>query len=104
MEAGTPSPRGDGRKRAGPSAAGQRESVPDFARTMSQYVDAVVLRTFSHRTIEEFAKFSRVPVVNGLSDFHHPCQALGDILTVQEEFGEIAGRTVVFVGDGNNVA
>jgi ornithine carbamoyltransferase len=90
---------------SGPDASlGQRESIPDFARTISQYVDAVVLRTFRHRTIEEFASHATVPVINGLSDTAHPCQALGDLLTVRELFGDIKGRTVVFVGDGNNVA
>jgi ornithine carbamoyltransferase len=69
-----------------------------------QYVDAVVLRVFHHATIVEFAAHAPVPVVNGLSDLNHPCQALGDLLTIQEECGAIAGRTVVFVGDGNNVA
>ena len=83
---------------------GQRESVPDFARTLSEYVDAVVLRVFSHETVEEFAAHSRMPVINGLSDLAHPCQALGDLLTIQEVFGSIKGRTIVFVGDGNNVA
>jgi ornithine carbamoyltransferase len=83
---------------------GSRETVPDFARTMSQYVDAVVLRTFSHRTVEAFAAHSACPVINGLSDYYHPCQALADLFTVQEVFGEAAGRTLVFVGDGNNVA
>jgi ornithine carbamoyltransferase len=83
---------------------GQRESVEDFARVLSEYVDAVVLRVFSHRTIEEFAAHSSVPVINGLSDYSHPCQALGDLLTIREEFGSIDGRTLVFVGDGNNVA
>jgi ornithine carbamoyltransferase len=83
---------------------GQRESVPDFARTLSQYVDAVVLRTFSHRTVEEFAAFSAVPVINGLSDYSHPCQALADLFTMKEVFGDVRGRTVVFIGDGNNVA
>ncbi len=83
---------------------GQRESVPDFARTLSNYVDVCVLRTFSHRTVEEFAAHSRVPVINGLSDLYHPCQALGDLLTIQEVCGQIEGKTVVFVGDGNNVA
>jgi ornithine carbamoyltransferase len=85
-------------------AMGVRESVPDFARTLSQYVDAVVLRTFSHRTVEEFAAHSSCPVINGLSDTSHPCQALADLMTVQEVFGDIQGRTLVFVGDGNNVA
>jgi len=83
---------------------GSRESVPDFARVMSQYVDAVVLRTFSHATVEAFASHASCPVINGLSDYYHPCQALGDLLTMQEVFGELNGRTVVFVGDGNNVA
>jgi ornithine carbamoyltransferase len=83
---------------------GQREPVADFARVLSQYVDIAVLRTFSHRTQEEFASYSSVPVINGLSDLYHPCQALGDFLTIQEVFGSIRGRTLVFVGDGNNVA
>jgi ornithine carbamoyltransferase len=83
---------------------GQRESVPDFARTLSQYVDVVVLRTYRHETVEEFAAHSSVPVINGLSDRYHPCQALGDLLTMQEAFGGLRGRTLVFVGDGNNVA
>jgi ornithine carbamoyltransferase len=83
---------------------GQRETVPDFARTLSGYVDGVVLRTFSHRTVEEFAAYSRVPVINGLSDYSHPCQALADLFTMKEVFGEVRGKTVVFVGDGNNVA
>jgi ornithine carbamoyltransferase len=83
---------------------GTRETVPDFARTISQYVDAVVLRTFSHQTVETFARHATCPVINGLSDYYHPCQALGDLLTLKEVFGDAAGRTLVFVGDGNNVA
>jgi ornithine carbamoyltransferase len=83
---------------------GSRESVPDFARVMTQYVDVVVLRTFRHGTVELFAQHASCPVINGLSDDYHPCQALGDLLTMQEVFGELAGRTVAFVGDGNNVA
>lgn len=83
---------------------GLRESVPDIARTISQYVDGVVLRTFSHAIIETFAAHAACPVINGLSDYSHPCQALGDLLTMQEIFGELKRRTVVFVGDGNNVA
>jgi len=83
---------------------GTRESVPDFARVISQYVDAVVLRTFRHQTVEEFARYSAVPVINGLSDYYHPCQALGDLLTMREEFGNCDGRTLAFIGDGNNVA
>ena len=83
---------------------GSRETVPDFARVTSQYVDAVVLRTYKHATVEEFAHFSRCPVINGLSDYYHPCQALADLFTMQELFGKIEGRTLVFIGDGNNVA
>jgi ornithine carbamoyltransferase len=83
---------------------GHRETVPDFARTLSGYVDAVALRTFSHKTVEEFAAYSRVPVINGLSDYCHPCQALADLFTMKEVFGDVRGKTLVFVGDGNNVA
>jgi ornithine carbamoyltransferase len=83
---------------------GSRESVPDFARVMSQYVDAVVLRTYHHETVETFAEHSSCPVINGLSDYYHPCQALADLFTLREAFGDLSGRTVVFVGDGNNVA
>jgi ornithine carbamoyltransferase len=87
------------------SGLGNRESLPDIARTLSQFVDAVVLRTFRHETVEEFARWSSCPVINGLSDYAHPCQALGDLLTLGEIFdGKLAGRSVVFVGDGNNVA
>jgi ornithine carbamoyltransferase len=83
---------------------GARESVADVARVMSQYVDAMVLRTFRHETVEAFAAHAACPVINGLSDAYHPCQALADLFTVQEVFGDLAGRTLVFVGDGNNVA
>ena len=83
---------------------GSRETVADFARTISNYVSAVVLRTFKHETVEEFAAHAACPVVNGLSDYSHPCQALGDLLTLQEQCAPIEGRTLVFVGDGNNVA
>src|SRR5262245_43365699 len=83
---------------------GSRESVPDFARTLSQYVDAVVLRTFSHETVEAFARCATCPVINGLSDYYHPCQALADLYTMGEVFGELRGRTLVFVGAGSNVA
>ncbi len=85
-------------------AMGVRESVADFARTLSQYADAAVLRVFKHRTVEEFAAHASCPVINGLSDAAHPCQALADLMTVQEVFGDVRGRTLVFVGDGNNVA
>jgi ornithine carbamoyltransferase len=83
---------------------GTRETIPDFARVMSQYVDGVVLRTFAQSTVEAFAANSACPVINGLSDAFHPCQALADLFTIREAFGERAGRTLVFVGDGNNMA
>ena len=83
---------------------GQRESLPDIARTVSQFVDAIVLRTFKHDTVVQFAHHATCPVINGLSDYYHPCQALGDLLTMRESLGELAGKTVAFVGDGNNVA
>jgi ornithine carbamoyltransferase len=83
---------------------GWRETLPDFARTMSRYVDGLVLRVYRQATVEAVASYATVPVINGLSDTEHPCQALADVLTVQEAFGTVAGKTVVFVGDGNNVA
>lgn len=83
---------------------GQRESLADVARTVSQLVDAVVLRTFKHDTVVQFAHHAACPVINGLSDLYHPCQALGDLLTMREVNGDLAGKTMVFVGDGNNVA
>jgi len=89
---------------ANESGMGTRESVPDFARTISQYVDAVVLRTFHHQTVVEFAEHAACPVINGLSDYYHPCQALGDLLTITESSGKLAGKTLVFIGDANNVA
>ena len=85
-------------------AMGVRESVADFARTLSQFVDAVAIRTFKHETLVEFARHASCPVINALSDFAHPCQAVADLLTVQEVFGDVKGKTLVFVGDGNNVA
>jgi ornithine carbamoyltransferase len=81
-----------------------RESLADVARVISGYSDAVVLRTFSQKLIEDFAAYSRCPIINGLSDDDHPCQALTDILTLQEVWGDVKGKRLVFVGDGNNVA
>lgn len=83
---------------------GKRESLPDIARTMCEYVDAIVLRTFQHENVVEFARWATKPVINGLSDYYHPCQALGDLLTVRECCGELEGKTIAFIGDGNNVA
>jgi len=83
---------------------GERESVPDVARVLSRYVDAITARTFSHQTLEVLANYSDVPVINALSDLEHPCQALGDLLTIYEKKGELNGLTLAFIGDGNNVA
>ena len=83
---------------------GRRESVADVARVVSRMVDGVVLRTNAHETIEEFARYASIPVINGLSDIEHPCQGLADILTIVERKGpSLKGRTVAYVGDGNNV-
>ena len=83
---------------------GQRESVTDFARVLSRYVDVIAARVFKHAHIVEMARGSRVPVINALSDYTHPCQALADLWTVKEHKGRWEGLKLVFVGDGNNVA
>ena len=83
---------------------GRRESVSDVARVVSRYVDVVVLRTFSHETLEEFAKYASVPVINGLSDLSHPCQGLADLLTIRERKGDLRSVVAAYIGDGNNVA
>jgi ornithine carbamoyltransferase len=83
---------------------GARESVADVARVLGRYVDAISARTFSHRTVEELAGYSGVPVINALSDHEHPCQALADFLTIYEKKGELKGLSLAYVGDGNNVA
>lgn len=83
---------------------GQRESVADVARVLAGYVDAVMARVFAHEHVLELAKWSSVPVINGLSDYNHPCQAMADALTIQEKFGSLKGLNVTFLGDGNNVA
>lgn len=83
---------------------GGRETMADFARVISQYLDVLAVRVFKHETATELARYSSIPVINALSDEAHPCQALADLLTVDEELGGRAGRRLVFVGDGNNVA
>jgi ornithine carbamoyltransferase len=83
---------------------GRREAIPDVARTLDQMVDAIVVRTFSHATVEQLAASAAIPVINALSDFSHPCQALGDFLTMLEVKGSLRGLRLAFVGDGNNVA
>ena len=85
------------------SPLGERESIADVARNVERWVDIIVLRTYAHDTITEMAANSRVPVVNALSDFEHPCQALADFLTLEEHFGSVKGMNFTYVGDGNNV-
>jgi ornithine carbamoyltransferase len=86
------------------SQIGRGEPIKDTARVMSRYVDAIVIRTFGHDIIEEYARYSSVPVINGLTDLHHPCQVLSDILTVVEKKGGYGGVKACWVGDGNNMA
>jgi ornithine carbamoyltransferase len=83
---------------------GQRESIADVSRVMSGYVDAIMARVFEHQHVVELARWSDVPVVNGLSDYNHPCQAMADALTILEHYGSLKGLNVTFIGDGNNVA
>jgi ornithine carbamoyltransferase len=83
---------------------GSREPVQDVARVLASMCDGIMARTFEHEKIENLAKFSKVPVINGLTDLSHPCQAMADLLTVEEHFGKLSGLTMAFIGDGNNVA
>jgi ornithine carbamoyltransferase len=86
-------------------ALGRREAVADVARNLERWVDAVIIRTFSQHVLQEFAAAAtRLHVVNALTDQEHPCQAIADFLTLQERFGQLRGRTIAYVGDGNNVA
>ena len=82
---------------------GERESVSDVARVMSRYVDGILIRTFSHQMVLDFAKHSTVPVVNLLTDFNHPCQVMSDMLTVKEKLGRIDNVRIAYIGDSNNV-
>jgi ornithine carbamoyltransferase len=83
---------------------GRGEPIPDTARVLSRYVDGIMIRTFAHNDVEELAKFSRVPVINGLTDLLHPCQVLADLLTVRQRLGGYEGKKVAWIGDGNNMA
>jgi ornithine carbamoyltransferase len=87
----------------GQSQLGRGEEIKDTARVLSGYVDLVVIRTFEQERLEEFAKYSSIPVINGLTDLRHPCQVLTDIFTIMEFLGNIEGKTVAFIGDGNNM-
>src|SRR5438045_3006666 len=83
---------------------GQREAVKDVARVLSGMCDGVTIRTFDHKKVQELAHWSTIPVINALSDLSHPCQAMADLMTIEEHFGKLEGKTLAFIGDGNNVA
>jgi ornithine carbamoyltransferase len=83
---------------------GRGEPIADTARVLSRYVDGIMIRTFAHQDIEELARYSEVPVINGLTDLVHPCQVLADLLTVRQHLGSIEGKKVAWIGDGNNMA
>lgn len=83
---------------------GQRESVADVARVLAGYVDIIMARVFAHQHVLDLAKWANIPVINGLSDYDHPCQGMADALTILEKFGHIKDLNVTFIGDGNNVA
>jgi ornithine carbamoyltransferase len=89
---------------AGDLQLGRGETIGDTAQVLSRYVDGIMARVFSHQTILDLVKYSRVPVINGLSDYTHPCQGLADLFTVYEKKGRLEGLKVAYVGDGNNVA
>ena len=82
---------------------GKRETVEDAAKSLSRWVDAIILRTFKHKLITEFSQYATVPVINALSDLYHPCQALACAQTLLEKFKKLAGLTLVFMGDANNL-
>ena len=83
---------------------GRGETIADTAQVLSRYVDGIMARVFRHQTILDLIKYSRVPVINGLSDFTHPCQGLADLFTIYEKKGKLSGLKLAYVGDGNNVA
>jgi len=83
---------------------GRGETVADTAQVLSQYLDGIMIRTFSHESVEELANFADIPVINGLTDLYHPCQALADLLTIYEKKGKLKGLKLAYIGDGNNVA
>lgn len=83
---------------------GRGETIADTARVLSRYIDAIVIRTFEHKIVEEWAEHASIPVINGLTDLHHPCQALADVFTIKEKKGNLNGLKLTYIGDGNNVA
>jgi ornithine carbamoyltransferase len=88
----------------GQTQMSRQEPVADTARVLSRYVDGVVIRTFAQETVEGLARHAAIPVINGLTDTHHPCQVLSDLMTMEERFGRVSGLKVAWVGDGNNMA
>jgi ornithine carbamoyltransferase len=88
----------------GQTQLSRNEPLPDTARVLSRYVNGLVLRTFSQETVAEMARHADIPVINGLTDTHHPCQVLSDLMTVEERFGQIEGLKIAWLGDGNNMA
>ena len=89
---------------AGVTQVGRGEPTSDTARVLDRYLDVVAIRTFDQAEIQEFADYASIPVINALTDLEHPCQILADLLTIQEEFGDLKGLTLTYLGDGNNVA
>lgn len=83
---------------------GRGETIADTAQVLSQYLDGIMIRTFSHKSVEELADHAAIPVINGLTDLYHPCQALADLLTVYEKKGKLSGLKLAYIGDGNNMA
>ncbi|MBN6205528.1 ornithine carbamoyltransferase [Ralstonia pickettii] len=83
---------------------GRGETIADTARVLSGYLDGIMIRTFSHEDVEELAKYATIPVINGLTDLYHPCQVLADLQTMMEVKGELKGKKLVYIGDGNNMA
>ncbi len=83
---------------------GEREPIKDVARVLSRYVDIVAIRTFGQAIVDEYASYSTIPVINALTNEEHPCQALADVVTLTEHLGDVSGRTLAFIGDGNNVS
>ena len=83
---------------------GRGEPVQDTARVLSRYLDGIMIRTFEQKEVENLAKFGSIPVINGLTDFCHPCQVLADLMTIREKFGSFSGLKMCFIGDGNNMA
>ncbi|MBI4654499.1 MAG: ornithine carbamoyltransferase [Nitrospirae bacterium] len=83
---------------------GRGETIEDTARVLSRYLQGIIIRTFTHQKLERFAQNSAIPVINGLTDLHHPCQALADLLTIKEKKGRLKGVHLTYIGDGNNVA